>query len=80
MDVKTINIPDLEKSQDNSDIYIYAKYLQPGYHQLLIYDPLIQKAFCRDMIVNLNLREDIFPEYPVIEGMQMRRAIKDVFE
>ena len=32
------------------------------------------------MIVNLNLREDIYPEYPIIEGMQMRRAIKDVFD
>lgn len=80
MDIKTINIPDLNKSQETSDIYIYAKYLCPGYHQLLIYDPLIQKAFCRDMIVNLNLREDIYPEYPIIEGMKMRRGIKNVFE
>ena len=30
--------------------------------------------------MNLNLREDLYPEYPVIEGMKMKRGIKNVFE
>jgi len=32
------------------------------------------------MIVNLNLREDLYPEYPVIEGIKMKKGIKNVFE
>ena len=40
MDVKTINIPDLEKRREDCKIYIFADYLKPGYHQILIYDPL----------------------------------------
>ena len=51
MDIKTINIPDLDKARQNGNIYVYAEYLKPGYHQLLIYDPLIEKAFCKDFIV-----------------------------
>jgi hypothetical protein len=31
-------------------------------------------------MVNLNLREDVFPEYPILEGMNMRKGIKNVFE
>ena len=31
-------------------------------------------------MVNLNLREDIFPEYPVLEGMHMKKRIRNVFE
>ena len=31
---------------------------------MLIYDPLLEKAFVKDFVVNLNLREDIFPEFP----------------
>ena len=80
MDIKTINIPDLETEHGNANIYIYAEYLRPGYHQLLIYDPLIDKAYCKDFIVNLNTREDMYPEYPIIEGMKMGKGIKNVFE
>ena len=31
-------------------------------------------------MLNLNLREDIFPEYPVLEGFHLRKGIKNVFE
>ena len=31
-------------------------------------------------MVNINLREDLFPEFPIIEGMKIRPRIKDVFE
>ena len=46
----------------------------------MIYDPLEHKAFCKDFIVYQNLREDIYPEYPIIEGIKMSRGIKNVFE
>ena len=67
MDVKMVNMPDLGAHQYGSDQYIYAGYLKPGYHQLLIYDPALERAFCQDFIVNLNMREDMFPEYPTLE-------------
>ena len=53
MDVKSINIPDLSKI-DNKEWYIYACSLKPGYHKLLIYDPLLDKAYCKDHIASLN--------------------------
>ena len=64
MDVKNINPPDFDLDLYEKDYYVYAGYLKPGYHQILIFDPKLEKAFCKDFVVNLNLREDIFPEYP----------------
>ena len=54
MDVKSINIPNLSAVDKNADWYIYACSLKPGYHKLLIYDPLLDKAYCKDFIANLN--------------------------
>ena len=82
MDVRSINVPNFNDKDDmkESDIYVYAAFLKPGYHQLLIYDPLLEKAFCKDFMLNINTRQDIFPEYPVIRGMKQKRRIKNVFE
>ena len=46
MDIKLVNMPDLNASQDRNDMYVYANYLKPGYHQLLIYDPSLDRGFC----------------------------------
>jgi len=64
MDVKNINLPDFSKDLKDKDYYVFAGFLKPGYHQLLIYDPQLERAYCKDFVVNLNLREDIFPEFP----------------
>ena len=33
MDIKTVNIPNLKESEDQSqEIFIYAGFLKPGYH------------------------------------------------
>lgn len=32
--------------------FVFATYLVPGYHQLIIYDPMIDKAFCQELIVD----------------------------
>ena len=32
MDIKTINIPDLDQVRSDSNVYVYAEYLKPGYH------------------------------------------------
>ena len=80
MDVECINNPDLCSNLKNSDVYIYADFLKPGYHQLLIFDPLLERAYCKDFMLNLNLREDIFPEYPVMEGYKIKARLRNVFE
>ena len=79
MDVKNINIPDFDSDLHDSDFFVYASYLKPGYHQILIYDPLTEKAFIKDFVVNLNLREDIFPEYPAKEPDPASKNIRNVW-
>jgi len=64
----------------NSDVYVYADFLKPGYHQLLIFDPLLERAYCKDFMVNINLREDLFPEFPIIDGIKIKERVKNVFE
>jgi hypothetical protein len=34
----------------------------------MIYDPVIERAFVKDFVINLNLREDIYPEFPLLEA------------
>lgn len=31
-------------------------------------------------MININLREDLFPEYPIIEGTKILNRVKNVFE
>ena len=45
----------------------------------MIYDPALERAFCKDFIVNLNQREDIYPEYPVLEGRTMKKRVQWVW-
>ena len=80
MDVHCINEPDFCLDLANNDVFIYADFLKPGYHQVLIFDPLLEKAFCKDFMLNINLREDLFPEYPIIEGTKIKSRVKNVFE
>ena len=65
MDIKNINAPMYSKDLRDKDYFIFSAYLKPGYHQLLIYDPQLERAFCKDFVLNLNQRGDIFPEYPL---------------
>ena len=39
--------------------------MQPGYHQFLIYDPKLERAFCKDFVTKLNQRDFVYPEYPL---------------
>ena len=60
--------------------YVYAAYLKPGYHQFIIYDPLIDKAFCQEMIVGLNCYQQIYPELPIAsENLQKLIVLPPVF-
>jgi len=49
--------------EPNKDIFVYAAFLEPGYHQFLIYDPKSGRAFCKDLIVQPN-NFMMFPELP----------------
>ena len=75
MDVKSINLPDLsfvptlDIKKWDTEIFVFAGFLKPGHHQILIYDPMKHKAYFKDFIVDLNSREDLYPEYPIIEGL-----------
>ena len=66
-DVKNINVPDFGKDIENKDYFVFADFLKPGYHQIIIYDPKLNRAYCKDFMVNLNSREDLYPEYPLQE-------------
>ena len=57
MDIKNINIPDFTKDQRKSEYWVFADFLAPGYHQLLIYDPKTERAYCKDFVINQNMRE-----------------------
>jgi len=43
--------------------FVYATFLQPGYHMFLIYDPLNDRAFCKDIVVELS-KTEVYPELP----------------
>jgi len=40
---------------------------------------LLERAFCKDFILNLNLREDIYPEYPILEGAKTIKRVQNVW-
>ena len=54
-DVKIINYPDFSiRNLKSKDFFIFAEFCKPGYHQILIYDPEIDRAFVKDFVVHLN--------------------------
>jgi hypothetical protein len=78
-DVKTVNSPNLPQIiGKNKDIFVYATYLPPGYHKVLIYDPLQDKAFCKDFVVALN-QQDWYPEYPSLFGSTFKKITPNIW-
>ena len=45
---------------------------------MLIYDPLLEKAFCKDFVVGLN-QKDHYPEYPRPLGFKVHKTIPNVW-
>ena len=74
MDIKTINPPDWNEFQHKNDYFVFGDFLKPGYHQVLIYDPLLNRAYCKDFVVNLNQRDILFPEYPMRDPTQKKKV------
>jgi hypothetical protein len=50
-------------SPTSSQVFAYAAFLPPGLHQFLIYCPETHRAFCKQVVIDVNGR-DFFPEYP----------------
>lgn len=51
--------------EEDCSTFVYAEYLPPGLHQLIIYCPKTQRAFCKEFIVDLN-QCDSYPDMPHI--------------
>lgn len=69
----------MEPPGDNH--YVFAAFLEPGYHQFIIYDPLIEKAYCQETIIEFNNYQLIYPEMPkLIEQLQMLQVLPPVFK
>lgn len=79
LDVHTINIPDLTAYNiDRQDVFVFAGLLPPGYHQFLIYDPQLERAFCKDVVIKLSDR-DFFPEYPTTSGAAFQKIVPNMW-
>ena len=64
-DVHAVNAPNFNEDIEDKGYFIYATFLPPGYHQMLIYDPDSRRAFTKDIIVGMN-HKDFYPEYPIL--------------
>jgi hypothetical protein len=60
-----INMPKLSAyNLENQEWFTFAGFYPPGYHQFLIYDPKLERAYCKDFVLKLNQRDFAYPEYP----------------
>jgi len=63
----------------DNNTFVYAAFLEPGYHQLLIYDPADHRAYCQEVFVEPSEYE-IFPELPKqLGGMVRPQKLAPVF-
>ena len=59
-DTHIVNQPSCLKQRDmgqDAKVYAYACFLPAGQHQLLIYDPKTNRAYCKDIVVDLGTKE-----------------------
>lgn len=64
-DMRVINLPDLnEQNIEKQDWFTFGGFVAAGYHQLLIFDPKYKRAYCKDLVIKLNKRDQVYPEYP----------------
>ena len=80
-DVFTINMPDISAyNLEKQDWFTFAGFFKPGYHQFLIYDPKLERAFCKDFIIKLNTRDFVYPEYPLDHGDGPLKVIPNMWK
>ena len=66
--------------EDGNNHYVFAVMLEAGYHQIIIYDPMHHKAFCKEFIVEPTDQWMLFPELPrVLEVLKKEKPLPPVF-
>ena len=68
-EAKKINYPPILSEdglmdEENKGIYVYAAFLKPGLHKFVIFDPVNQRAFCKEIVIDLNNNYVECPEIP----------------
>ena len=80
--VHSVNLPDLSAyNVDYLDLFVFAGVFPAGYHQMMIYDPQQERAFCKDFVIQHNTL-DQFPEYPTINqelGEKFKKIVTNVW-
>ena len=51
-----------EDSAEGCQHYVFAAMLPPGPHQLVIYDPLLNRAYCQEFIIEHEAHLVMYPE------------------
>jgi len=76
-----IQDPEAKIETQSATHYAYGAMLEPGYHQLIVYDPLLNKAFCTEFLVDLNPHQIIYPDLPFcLEEISVVEQLPPVFD
>lgn len=80
-DVRVINRPDLSAfNVEAENWYTYAGFLKPGYHQFVVYDPYMDRAYFQDFVAKLNQRDFVYPEYPLHMDFHIALKVPNVWK
>ena len=80
-DVRVVNFPELNKRNlEKQDWFCFAGFLPPGYHQILIFDPKYERAYCKDIIIKMNKRDQVYPEYPIPPGRTKIKYVGNMWQ
>ena len=65
-DVYSVNKPDILDGRDTppeGEIFVFACILPPGHHEVVIYDPVSERGYCKELNIDLNQTE-YYPDQP----------------
>lgn len=87
MDLHTVNQPlsvadeHAEPEPANWQNYVFAGFMEPGFHQIIIYDPLLEKAYCKEFLVDFRNLQEHYPEIPraIADSDSDRSKLPNVF-
>lgn len=60
--------------------YVFASFLKPGYHQFYIYDPLVDKAFCQEFVIEQDNCFELYPELAKVNKQLLKATLPEVFK
>lgn len=66
LDINPVNPPEVSAYNVEAEHWFtFGGFVKPGYHQIIIYDPLLDRGFCGDFVCKPNERAFVYPEYPI---------------